>query len=578
MTDEGYSGPARLDPGGGEIAVRVRLSGRVEPVDGRFHWAGRLTGEVPSGVRSGRLRIGDEPPQRVRLGDVDPWGGVRVSGEGPAPWPSAGSDTGSEPEHVDIAIIGAGFSGIGAAIRLKQEGFADFAVFEQADEVGGTWRDNTYPGCACDVPSHLYSFSFASNPDWSDTFSGQAEIWAYLRRCVDRFGIRPHLRLGHSVAEAAWDDGAGHWRLETSGGSFTARVLVGATGPLSAPSTPDIPGLESFEGTVFHSARWNHEHDLTGRRVAAIGTGASAIQFVPAIAPTVEHLTLFQRTPAWVIPRRSRTITRPERAIYRHVPGAQRLVRAALYWARDAMAVGFLHPRVNRAVQRVALLHLRSQVPDPALRERLTPRYTFGCKRVLISNDYYPALTRDNVELVTERIREVRADRIVAADGTEHPVDTIILGTGFHVTDSPLMRLIRGRDGKPLESAWTPSMRAHLGTAVAGFPNLFLLLGPNTGLGHTSVVLMAESQIEQVIRVLRYMRRNRLRAVEPTVDAQRRYTERVDAKMARTVWLSGCSSWYLDATGRNSTLWPGYATGFRRRLRRLRADDYAAVA
>jgi cation diffusion facilitator CzcD-associated flavoprotein CzcO len=478
----------------------------------------------------------------------------------------------------DIAIVGAGFGGLGAAIRLKQAGFDDFIVLDKADDIGGTWRDNSYPGCACDVPSHLYSFSFALNPDWSDTFSGQAEIWDYLKRCVDRFGVRPHLRLGQELVDAAWSAETGRWHLTTSRGSLDARVLIVATGPLSEPSIPDLPGLASFTGAMFHSARWDHGLDLTGRRVAVIGTGASAIQFVPQIQPAVGHLSLFQRTPPWVMPRRSRRITAVERAVYRRVPGAQRLMRAILYWARESFAIGFLHPAVNRLASGIARFHRRRQVPDPELRARLTPTYVMGCKRVLLSDDYFPALTQSKVDLVTAPIHEVRPHAVVTADGVEHPVDTIIFGTGFHVTDMPVMDRVHGRDGLSLAHAWTPTMHAHRGTTVPGFPNLFVLLGPNTGLGHTSVVLMIESQLRHVLDVLAYQRKRGIAALEPTDDAQRRWTERVDRRMAGTVWSQGgCVSWYLDATGRNSTLWPGFATGFRLRLRRFRPDDYAVI-
>jgi cation diffusion facilitator CzcD-associated flavoprotein CzcO len=490
----------------------------------------------------------------------------------------------------DIAIVGAGFGGLGAAIRLKQAGFDDFIVLDQADDIGGTWRDNSYPGCACDVPSHLYSFSFALNPDWSDTFSGQAEIWDYLKRCVERFGVRPHLRLGQELHDATWDADAGRWRLTTSRGhsnsdsiptsfmEYDARVLIVATGPLSEPSIPDLPGLSSFTGAMFHSARWDHELDLAGRRVAVIGTGASAIQFVPQIQPRVGHLSLFQRTPPWVMPRRSRRITAVERAAYRHVPGAQRLMRAILYWARESFAIGFLHPTVNRLASGIASLHRRRQVPDAGLRAKLTPTYVMGCKRVLLSDDYFPSLGQPNVSLVTAAIQEVRPQAVVTADGTEHPADTIIFGTGFHVTDMPVMDRVHGRDGLSLAHAWTPTMHAHRGTTVPGFPNLFVLLGPNTGLGHTSVVLMIESQLRHVLDVLAHQRKRGIAALEPTDDAQRRWTERVDRRMAGTVWAQGgCVSWYLDATGRNSTLWPGFATGFRLRLRRFRPDDYAVI-
>ncbi|NUT34056.1 MAG: NAD(P)/FAD-dependent oxidoreductase [Hamadaea sp.] len=477
----------------------------------------------------------------------------------------------------DIAIVGAGFGGLGAAIRLQQSGFTDFLVFDEGDDVGGTWRDNTYPGCACDVPSHLYSFSFAPNPDWSDTFSGQQEIWDYLRACADRFGLRPKLRLRHRITGAAWDPAAQRWQITTDRGDYSARVLISAAGPLSDPATPDIPGIEDFGGVVFHSARWRHDHDLTGRKVAVIGTGASAIQFIPEIQPQVERLTVFQRTPAWIMPRMTRKITRFERFVYRRVPGAQRLARLGLYWVREGMGVGFLHPRVNRLASRLSLRTLRRQVRDPLLRDKLTPRYAMGCKRVLISNDYWPALTEPNVDVVTAPIARITTDGLVTADGTHHAADTVILGTGFHVTDSPIMRHIRDASGRALSDVWTPSMYAYRGTTVPGFPNLFFLLGPNTGLGHTSVVLMIESQLTLVVKALRHLRRTGVTAIEPTPRAQERWSATIDRKMRGTVWETGCASWYLDATGRNTTIWPGFATGFRLRTRRFQPTDYAVV-
>jgi cation diffusion facilitator CzcD-associated flavoprotein CzcO len=477
---------------------------------------------------------------------------------------------------MDIAIVGAGFSGLGAAILLKQRGREDFAVFEAADDVGGTWRDNSYPGCRCDVPSHLYSFSFAPNPHWSESFSAQPEIWAYLRDCADRFGLRPHLRLGHRVTEARWDGDV--WRIRTSQGAYTARVLITGNGPLSDPALPDIPGLATFAGTAFHSARWDHAHDLAGKRVAVIGTGASAIQFVPEIAPVVAELTVFQRTAPWIMPRRQRRISRVEQAVYRRVPGAQRLARTALYWARDSLAFGFIRPGVMRRAQKLAEGHLRRQVRDEGLREKLTPSYVMGCKRVLLSNDYLPALARDNVSVQTAPITAVTPTGIVTADGTTHEVDTIIFGTGFHVTDSPIADAIVGAGGRRLSAAWSPTMRAYLGTSVTGFPNMFMLLGPNTGLGHTSVVLMVEAQLEQVLRALAHMDATGTRAIEPTPAALDAWVDQVDRDMAPTVWATGgCRSWYLDATGRNSTLWPGFVTSYRRRARRFRAADYQAV-
>jgi cation diffusion facilitator CzcD-associated flavoprotein CzcO len=480
--------------------------------------------------------------------------------------------------HVRIAIIGAGFGGLGAAIRLKQRGHTDFAVFERAAELGGTWRDNSYPGCACDVPSHVYSFSFALNPHWSSTYSPQAEIWDYLRDCAARFGVRPAIRFGTEVRQAAWDAGAARWRIDTSQGAHTADVLIAAAGPLNEPVIPKLAGLETFRGETFHSARWNHALDLAGKRVAVIGTGASAVQFVPAIQPTVGRLTLFQRTAAWVMPRNERPLRAWERWTYRRIPGAQRVMRTLVYWATESTAIGFLRPRVMRFAQRLALANLHRAVRDPGLRAKLTPGYAMGCKRVLKSDDYYPALVRDNVDVVTEPIAEVRPQGIVTRDGVEHPADVIVFGTGFRVTDLPIAERIRGRDGRTLAEGWQGSPQAYRGTTVAGFPNLFLLLGPNTGLGHNSVVLMIESQLNYILGALDRLCATGGRALAPRAEAQARFVAAVDRRMASTVWSTGgCHSWYIDVTGRNSTLWPGSTWRFRRRMRRFDAAAYEVI-
>lgn len=477
--------------------------------------------------------------------------------------------------HVQLAIVGAGFGGLGAAIRLKQRGYRDLVIFERAGDLGGTWRDNSYPGCACDVPSHVYSFSFALNPNWSNTYSPQAEIWDYLKRCADRYELRPSIRFDTEVRQASWDADAGRWRIDTSAGEWTADVLISAGGPLNEPAVPKLPGLETFRGTTFHSSRWDHEHDLTGRRVAVIGTGASAIQFVPAIQPAVGRLTLFQRTAAWVMPRNERPLRRWEHWMYNRIPGAQRVMRTIVYWGIESTVVGFLRPPVMRVAQRLALRNLRKAVPDPQLRAKLTPNYRMGCKRVLKSNTYYPALTRDNVDVVTEPILEVRPHGVVTADGVEHEADTIIFGTGFRVTDQPIAERIRGRDGRSLAEVWQGSPQAHWGTTVAGFPNLFLLLGPNTGLGHNSVVLMIESQLNYLISALDRLRSTGQRVLEPRADAQRRFVAAVDRRMATTVWSTGgCHSWYIDATGRNSMLWPGSTWRFRQRMKRFDVKAY----
>jgi cation diffusion facilitator CzcD-associated flavoprotein CzcO len=494
----------------------------------------------------------------------------------------------SRRRHVTVAIVGAGFAGLAMAIRLKQAGIDDFVVLERGDDVGGTWRDNTYPGAACDVPSHLYSFSFAPNPRWSRSFSPQGEILDYMRATARRYGVLPHIRFGTPVTAMRWVDDADVWQIDTTsatgngdgsratdglpGGGVTARFLVPGLGALSEPKLPDIPGIDSFAGTLFHSAAWNHDHDLTGETVAVIGTGASSIQFVPEIQPRIGKIHLFQRTPPWVVPRTDRPITGVEQRLFRLVPAAQRLARAAIYWGRELYAFGFQDPKRMRAPEKLARAHLERQVTDPDLRARLTPDYTIGCKRILISNDWYPALTEPNVEVVTDGIAEVRPQSIVTRDGVERPVDTIICGTGFHVTDYPAGDHIHGRGGVTLSEHWAErgSMEAYLGTAVAGFPNLFLLVGPNTGLGHTSMVFMIESQVNYVLDALRHIQGAGATTVEVRREAQDAYNRDLQRRLAGTVWNSGgCRSWYLDANGRNTSLWPGYTWQFRRRTRRF---------
>jgi cation diffusion facilitator CzcD-associated flavoprotein CzcO len=482
----------------------------------------------------------------------------------------------SEPiTTVDIAIIGAGFSGLGTAVQLRRQGIEDFVVLERHDDVGGTWWANTYPGCACDVPSHLYSFSFAPNPDWSQTYSPQAEIRAYLQRCADEHDLYRSIRLGTTVTDAAWDDETGRWTVQTSGGTVSARVLIAGMGPLTEPSIPELPGIERFEGKVFHSARWDHDHDVTGERVAAVGTGASAIQFVPAIQPKVAKLHVFQRSAPWVMPHPNRRITDVERRLYRRVPALQKAIRAGVYAGRELFVLGFVkNPKLMRVAEAISRKHMREQISDPALLEAVTPDYTIGCKRILPSNRWYPALGKPNVELVAHGIREVRERSIVAEDGVEREIDTIIFGTGFQVTDMPIGHWVRGRDGAKLVDAWGGSPRAHLGSTIAGFPNLFVLLGPNTGLGHSSMVYMIESQINHVIDALRVMQERGAGIAEVKPAAQAAYNAELDAKMAGTVWSSGCASWYIDASGRNATLWPDWTWRFRQRARRFDPAHY----
>ena len=476
-----------------------------------------------------------------------------------------------------IVIVGSGFGGLGLAIQLRRRGMHDVVLLERGHDVGGTWRDNTYPGCACDVPSQLYAFSFAPNPDWTRRFAPQPEIQRYLRRVAEAEGILPQVRVGHDVRGAAWDEATQRWRVHTSRGTVEGDVLVLAAGALSDPVTPALPGLDRFAGRVFRSARWDHDAPLDGARVAVIGTGASAIQFVPALQPRVARLHLFQRTPPWVLPRHDRAVPPALRALYRRVPAVQRAVRFGIWASRELfLRPPFRHPRLGALAERVGRRHLARQVRDPALRDALTPRYAAGCKRVLLSDDYYPAVAQPNVELITSGVREVRARGIVAGDGVERPVDAIVFGTGFQPTTPPLAPHVRGRDGRSLAEAWGGSPRAHVGTTVPGFPNCVLLMGPNTGLGHSSVVLMLEAQIAHVLGLLDAMAARGATAVEPRAETERAWVARVDARMRGTVWTrGGCASWYLDATGRNSTLWPDGTWSFRRRVARVRVDEYA---
>jgi cation diffusion facilitator CzcD-associated flavoprotein CzcO len=479
-------------------------------------------------------------------------------------------------ESPRIAIIGAGFSGIGMAVLLKKRGITSFTIFEAADDVGGTWRDNTYPGCACDVPSALYSFSFDLSARWSYRFGRQPEIWEYLRDVTARHGIAPFIQFGAVVTAAEWDAQAHCWRLTLANGErHEAEILIGATGPLSVPATPDVPGMSDFDGPTFHSAKWRHDVDLTGKRVAVIGTGASAIQFVPEIAPIVESLHLFQRTPPWIIPRADRAFSPLEKQLTRWVPGLKHLTRYLIYYTRELMAFGFVsQPGLHRMVEHLARRFIEKSVPDPELRAAVTPDYTLGCKRILLSNDYYPALCRDNVAVIPSALQEVRGNVVVAADGTEREVDAIIWGTGFGVRDFMSQIHIVGRDGVELNEAWRNGIEAYYGMNVSGFPNLFLMLGPNTGLGHSSVVFMAEAQIHYILECIAAMGRRDLSEIDVLSEAQRRFNANLQTKMQDAVWMTGCRSWYLDEHGRNDTLWPSYTLSYWLQTRRVDWSAY----
>jgi cation diffusion facilitator CzcD-associated flavoprotein CzcO len=476
--------------------------------------------------------------------------------------------------HNHVAIIGTGFGGIATAVRLRKAGFENLVLIERATGVGGVWRDNDYPGAAVDVQSHLYSFSFAPNPDWPNTYAKQPELHAYLRRVTDQFDLRRRMVLECEVEELRWDASEQIWSLETSRGRRTARHVVVATGALAEPMVPDLPGLERFAGARFHSARWDHTFDLTDKKVAVIGTGASAIQFVPAIQPTVGRMTVFQRTPAWVVPRHDQEISERTRRLLRAVPALQRLERLRIYLQREWMVVAFRNPWLMRVAERAARKHLEAQVGNPELRAKLLPDFRFGCKRVLISNDYLKSLDQPNVALVTDGICEIREHSIIDNAGVEHPVDAIIFGTGFKTLGLPLTDRLYGVDGLTMSEKWSGNPTAYLGTTVAGFPNCYLIHGPNIGLGHTSVIHMFESQANYIAAAVSYAHANGLASIEPTPAAQAAHTAEVDRQSDGTVWTAGgCKSWYLNESGRNANLWPGTTIDFRRRT--LRFDPAA---
>jgi len=477
---------------------------------------------------------------------------------------------------VSVAVVGTGFGGIGMAARLLRAGTTDLVLFEKDRDVGGVWRDNTYPGAACDVPSALYSFSFAPQSAWSRRFAGQAEIHDYLRRVAREQGVLPHVRFGVEVLSATFDEARGRWRLQLStGDEHEADVLVAACGQLSRPAFPALPGLESFAGRAFHSARWDHGHDLHGRRVGVLGTGASAIQLVPEIVPQVAALTLFQRTAPYVVHKPDRVHGPRRRAVFSRVPGLQSADRLRTYVTNELRSLGFnTEPRLMKGLEVRFRRYLATQVREPGLRAALTPTDPLGCKRILQSNDWYPALTRPHVRVVTDRVVRVEPRGPVTADGTVHEVDTLVLATGFTATDLLVPMQVTGRGGRTLAQAWEQGAEAHLGTVVSGFPNLFVLYGPNTNLGHNSIVLMLEAQFRYVLQAVRHLQRHGgWMDVRPQVQAA--YNDELQRRLRGTVFAGGCRSWYLTASGRNTQNWPGSTLEFRLRLRRLRLADFA---
>ncbi|GAB3928449.1 NAD(P)/FAD-dependent oxidoreductase [Kribbella albertanoniae] len=474
---------------------------------------------------------------------------------------------------MDVVIIGTGVSGLGAAIRLRQAGITDFAVLEKGPSLGGTWRDNTYPGCACDVPSALYSYSFAPNPSWTRAFAEQAEIRQYLEQTTDRYGVRPHLRFGVELLRASWDPVRAVWSLETSSGPLEARVLITATGPWHEPLMPSIPG--SFAGPIFHSSRWDHAVSLAGKRVAVIGTGASAVQFIPAIQPSVASLHVFQRTPQWVLPKPDHYVPSAERWLFRRFPLAQRLLRRVEYLGMETLGLGFRHPRLMRLVEAVGRLHLRRSVPSAALRSALTPTYTLGCKRILMSNTYYPALASSNVSVHPTAVAGFDGSTVIGADGSRIEADVVILGTGFKILDLPIASRVHNAAGQSLDDVWQGSPRAYLGTAVSGFPNAFNLLGPNLGTGHTSAFMILEAQLDHVLAAVSTLLNRNWSSLDVRPEVQEAFVTSVQSALTGTVYeTGGCASYYHDTNGRNSFSWPWSSARLQRDVARFSPSDY----
>ncbi|WP_410608628.1 flavin-containing monooxygenase [Amycolatopsis sp. lyj-109] len=481
-------------------------------------------------------------------------------------------------ERFKVVIVGTGFSGLGQAIQLEKAGLRDYVVLEKATEVGGTWRDNSYPGCACDVQSHMYSFSYEQNPDWSRSFSPQPEIFEYLKGVADKYRLREKIRFGVELTGAHWDERERRWTATTKDGrEFVAQFLVSGVGGLHIPQVPELPGIANFQGRTWHSARWDHEYDLRGKKVAVVGTGASAVQFVPKIAPDVAELTLFQRTPPWIMPKPDHAMPPWAQTLFKRVPGTQRAYRNALYWLLEARAIGFNgHPAIMKAGELIAKRNIAKGIKDRALRKKVTPDYTMGCKRVLISNDYYPALDRPNVDVNTSGIKEVKAHSIVDSAGVEHEVDAIVYGTGFKVTDALEYLDITGVDGRNLAKEWaSEGMRTHKGITVSGYPNLFFLLGPNTALGHNSVVFMIESQSRYVVDAIKLADARGAAALDVRPGVQDEFQSEIQDKLVKGVWTQGgCKSWYLDAQGVNRTIWPGFTWRYWLQTRKVDPADY----
>lgn len=484
-------------------------------------------------------------------------------------------------DHVHSAlIVGAGFSGLGAAIKLVQAGVDDIVILERADRVGGTWRDNTYPGIACDIPSLLYSFSFAKNPNWSSAYPSGAEICAHIEQLTDEFNLRRRIRFNTEVTGMSFDEVSGVWTLTANRRRrFRARTVVLASGPLADASLPDIRGIDNYRGHKIHSARWDHSYDFAGKRVGVIGTGASSVQIVPELVKKAEFVKVFQRTPGWVLPRLNPTTPPAVQELFSKVPAAQQLAREALFWGHELSALALVwNTPLTSVVAGLGKLHLRRTVKDPWLRRQLTPSFTPGCKRMLISSDYYPALQRENCKLIDWPIATLSPVGVRTSDGIEHRLDCIVFATGYDVHLSGPPFPVRGLGGRLLSDEWAGGGQAYKSISAHGFPNLLFMTGPNSGPGHNSLLAYVEGQLDYAVATITTILRTDLRYLDVREDVQRRYNDAIQRRLKSTTWMSGCSSWYLTEDGFNAAMYPGFATQYLRQMRTFRLDHYRVAS